>query len=180
ISENEYIDVFDGKSFDLDDPYDAAWWEAIKNSRLIAIERSYRNPKGELVIDGNSHRYGTAEFYIERPGKQSEAKVSKKRKQFEAQKHIFNDTKEGLYQKVRLLGNKMDTYPLSDVENYLIETADKNPDKIIDLYTGGDTHLRILLLDALDKGVILHKGKQLYQYGDSAILGATQDSVIVW
>lgn len=180
IAENEVIEISDGKTFDLDDDYDAAWWNAIKNSQLIAQERSYRNDKGELVIDGDAKRYGTAEFYVERPGRESQSRIDKKRSVFEAQRHIFNDTKDGLYKKVRLLGKRMDNQLISDVENYLIELAETKPEQIIALYTGGDIHLQLLLLDALDKGIIVHKGKQLYQYGDSTILGASQEACILW
>lgn len=180
IAENESIVIKDGKTFDLEDPYDFAWWEAIKNSRLIADYRDAKDANGNPLIDGGPNRYGVATFYVERPGVETKNKNAKKRKVFQAQRYIFEDTKEGIYMKARLLGTRMDSYPLSDVEAYLLEQAESNSDKIIALYTGGDTHLMILLLDAIDKGVIVHKNKQFYQYGESTILGASQDACIAW
>lgn len=179
IGEDEVIEIFDGKVFDLDDPYDKAWWEAIKHCKRIAQERWKRNAKGELVIDGNVLRYGSAEFYIEKAGQASKQKVDSRKAKHEAEQYIFNDTKDGLYQKVRLLGNPMSTLPIAEVEEFLLDMASKTPDKIKTLYTGEDTHLRLLLLDALDKSVIRFKDK-LYQYGDSQILGASQEAVILW
>ena len=180
IAENETIEIYDGKTFDLTDPYDAAWWEAIKNSKLIAAERSWRDAQGNLVIDGDTKRYGTAEFYVERPGRDSQIKINKEKQITTAKQYLFQDTEKGLKQKVRLLGHNMERVPVSDILAYLLDIANKTPDKIVDLYTGGDIPLRILLLDALDKKVILHKNKQIYQYGESTVLGATSDSVILW
>jgi hypothetical protein len=167
IAENESIEIFDGKEFDLTDPYDATWWEAI------------RNPKGELVIDGNAKRYGTAEFYVERPGADSKNKITKMKLEHDAKVHIFADTKEGSYTKVKLLGHKMDGLPFDDVQAYLLEVAKKDPNKIIDLYTGTDTNLRILLMDALEKGIIIHD-RGIYRYGESDILGSKEETVLMW
>lgn len=179
IGENEMIEIYDGKTFDLEDPYDSAWWEAIKHCKRIAQDRWKRNSKGELVIDGNVMRYGSAEFYIERAGQQSKLRVDIRKQRHEAEQYIFNDSSDGLYQKVRLLGNPMSSLPIGEVQEYLLDIAYKSPDKIKTLYTGEDTNLRLLLLDALDKHVIRFKDK-LYQYGEGQILGASQEAVILW
>ena len=178
ISEEEVIEIYDGKEFNLDDDYDKAWWEAIKFSPKIAKDRSERNEiTKEYIIDGNAKRYGTAEFYVERPGYEAKAKNNRKREIHEAKTYIYADTDEGLRQKVRLLGNAMPGLPTSDVEDYLVSVAERKPEIITGLYTGSDTHLRIFLLDAVDKRVIFIKDK-LYYYGDSIILGATDDAVL--
>jgi len=179
IAENDVIEIFDGKSFNLDDEYDLAWWNAIKFSKRIAQERWKRNAKGDLEIDGNILRYGSAEFYVEKVGQQSKVRVDLRKQRNEAEQFIFGDTKDGLYQKVRLLGNPMNTLPIAEVEEYLLDIASKAPDKIKNLYTGEDTHLRLLLLDAIDKYVIRYIDK-LYQYGENQILGASQEAVILW
>jgi len=179
IAENEAIEIFDGKEFDLQDPYQAAWWEAIKCSKKIAQDRAERNAKGELIVDGNAKRYGTAEFFVERPGVEAKAKNSRKREAFEATSFIYSDAPEDLYSKVRLLGNPMPGMPLSDVEDYLVKIAEKNPQLIIELYTGTDTKLRLFLLDAIDKKVIYNKDR-LYYYGEGIVLGATESAVLAF
>ena len=73
----------------------------------------------------------------------------------------------------------MRNVPSADITDYLISVAEKFPEKIINLYTGGDTKLRLLLIDAKDKHVIRVKDK-LYVYGDNIALGATDDAVITW
>ena len=73
----------------------------------------------------------------------------------------------------------MSSAPSADIEDFLIEIAEKDPNKIINLYIGGDIALRLLLLDAKDKHVIRIKNK-VYIYGDDIVLGATDDAAITW
>lgn len=66
--------------------------------------------------------------------------------------------------------------PATDVEDYLYQVAEKTPSKIIDLYTNGDTALRLLFIEAKEKGIIKHKNG-VFTYGES-VLGMTDDAVI--
>ncbi len=180
IAENERIELYDGKTFDLTDAFDFAWWEAIKNSRKIALDRGYKNHLGEYVIDGNAKRYGTAEFYVEKPGADAKMKVNRKKLVHKAEQFVFGDTVNGINQKVRILEKPMKGMPFEDVQDYLLVLCGTDPEKVINLYTGGDMQMRILLLDAIDKGVIVHKNREIYQYGESTVLGSKQESVIEW
>lgn len=177
IPEDHVVEIYDGKEFNLDDEIELAEWDAIKWTRKIAQDRWQRDEAGQLLIDGNAKRYGTAEFYVERPGLQSKEKNNKKRRIHEAETYIYSDSPENLYQKVKLLGNPMIGLPISDVEEYLVLLAQRNPAMIIELYTGTDTHLRLMLLDAIDKGVIYNRDK-LFYFGDSIVLGASDSAVI--
>lgn len=177
IKDTDVIEIYDGKEFDLDDVVDAAWWDAIRFSKKIAQDRAQKDKDGQLIIDGNPKRYGTAEFFVERPGLESKVRNTRKRDIHEAKAHIYQDTPEGHLQKARLIGQNMTGLPLSDVEEYLVLIAEKTPHLITELYTGTDTHLRLLLLDGVDKGVIYNRDK-LFYYGDNIILGATDSAVI--
>ena len=179
IAETDTIEIFDGKTFDLTDPYDNAWWEAIRGSRRIAEDRSVKDSLGNYVIDGDSSRYGTAEFYVEYPGREANIKVNNKRKINQATTFVLNDTAEGLYTKVKLLGSRMDGVSVDDVTDYLLSVAEKQPDKIIGLYTDSDISYLILLTDAVDRKVI-KKINNIYIYADSTVLGASQESVLTW
>lgn len=177
----------DGKTFNLDDEYQAAEWEAIKYCPLIAPDRYAKDANGNLLIDGTvgwkntRPRYGVAELYIERPGYEAVQKVSKKRKIHNAVSFILDDPKgaEGRVLIARLLGKHMTNIPDADVEDYLLTIAEKDPDKIINLYTGDDITLRLLFVEAKDKKIIYIKNK-VYLYGDNIVLGATDDAVIAW
>ena len=179
ISEEEQVELYDGKEFDLDNPYDAAWWEAIRYSKKIASDRWERDANNNLIIDGNARRYGNAEFYVERPGVETKVRNDRKRQIHEAKEYIYRDNEESLRQKLRLLGNSMPNLPLSDVEDYLVSIAERTPQQITEIYTGTDTHLRLFLLDATDKRVIYIKDK-LYYYGDNIVLGATDSAVLLY
>ena len=181
IPENRLFIIEDGKSFNLDDPWAKAEWESIKFCTLIAQSRDARDSKGNLVIDGDSKRYGVAELYIERPGQETVKKVSKRKKIHDAESYIYQDPQgsEGRLKMARLLGKIMKNSPDADVTDYLTEIASKNPDKIIELYTGDDMVIRLLFIDARDRNVIYNKNK-LYLYGDNVVLGATDDSSVTW
>lgn len=186
IKEGEQIIVEDGTVFNLDDDIQAAQWEAIKYCPLIAPERWAKDSKGDYLIDGTMGwkstrpRYGVAELYVDRPGEEVKLRVSKKKKILQASDFIINDDNgvDGRLTMAKILGKRMSGQSDADVEDYLLQIAEKDPDKIIKLYTGGDTALRILLVDARDAGIIFVKDKA-YWYGDK-ILGGTDDAAITW
>lgn len=181
--------IEDGKTFNLDDVYERAEWEAIKNCDLIAPDRFAKNEKGDYLIDGTVDprskrpRYGTAELYVDRPGVDSQRRVTRRKLIVEASNYIMNDERgyEGRLLTARVLGRDMKNQPNADVEDYLLSIAEKTPEKIIDCYTGGDMKLRILFIEAREKGVIVKK-QGVFVYGEDGkvILGATDDAVIEW
>ena len=187
IPENKVFTVEDGTTFNLNDPFQKASWEAIQFCPLIALSRDARDAKGNLLIDGElaegkTHaRYGVAELYVEKPGYETNKKVSRKKLIHNAVTYILGDKlgDEGRKLKARILGKDMSSAPSADIEDFLIEIAEKDPNKIINLYIGGDIALRLLLLDAKDKHVIRIKNK-VYIYGDDIVLGATDDAAITW
>lgn len=187
IKESEVFIIEDGKTFNLDDEIEKAQWEAIEHCPLIAPDRFAKDEQGNYLIDGTigwkniKPRYGIAELYIERPGYEAVKKVSRKKKIHNAISFIIDDPKgsEGRLLMARLLGKHMTNIPDADVEDYLLTIAEKDPDRIINLYTGDDINLRILFMEALDKHTIRLKNK-LYIYADNICLGATDDAVIAW
>ena len=178
IAEDEDIIVTDGTTFDLSDPLQYNKWMSIKDSDLIVPTRDARDKNGNLYIDGDKMRYGIAELYVDIPGEESERSVSKKQKITKAWTFIGQDTKNGRLTKCKLLGKYMENAPDSDVEDYLYQVAEKNPDMVLELYTSGDIALKLLLIDAKKNGVILKKDG-MYNYADN-ILGATDDAVLLF
>lgn len=186
IKEDETFTIEDGTVFNLEDEYQRNEWEAIKNSPLIAPDRFAKDRKGDSLIDGTLDmssrrpRYGVAELYVYKPGAVATARVSRKKLIHKAINFILEEEQglTGLLTKAKLLGKRMDNAASSDVEDFLIKTAEKDPDKIIDLYTGSDTQLRLLLIDAVDNEVIRVKDR-VYTY-DTTILGASDKAVISW
>lgn len=189
IKEDEVFVIEDGKTFNLDDPYDAAVWESIKNCEMIAEDRFAKDAKGNLLIDGGNPfktdkpRYGRAELYVERPGLDAQRKVTRKKLIVNAINYIINDERgyDGRLLVAKVLGRNMKNLPNADIEEYLISIAEQNPEKIINCYTGGDIQLRMLFIEAREKGVILKKDG-MYLYGDDGkvILGATDSAAVEW
>jgi hypothetical protein len=91
---------------------------------------------------------------------------------------IENDSIDGRLTKCKLLGKNLRNAPSSDVQSYLYDEADKNPLKIIDLYTNGDTALRLLIIDAKERNII-RKQDGLFIYGET-VLGATEDAIMMF
>lgn len=189
IPETELFVIEDGKSFNLDDVYENAVWEAIKNCNLIASDRFAKNDKGEYLIDGTVDprskrpRYGTAELYVDRPGFEAQRRVTRRKLIVEASNYIMNDERgyEGRLLIAKVLGRDMKNQPNADVEDYLLSIAEKTPEKIINCYTGGDIQLRMLFIEAREKGVVVKKDG-LYVYGDDGkvALGTTDSAAIEW
>lgn len=180
VRETDMFSIVDGTTFDLDDPRDKYIWEAIKYCPLIAPDMYATDSKGNSLINGDSKRYGIAELYIERPGVEAAKRVSKKKLKHDAETYIYTDERgaEGRVLKAKLLGHKMDNLPDADVTDYLLQVADNDPEKIINIYTGGDTAVRLLFIEAREKHVINYKNK-LYLYAD-AVLGASDEAAILF
>jgi len=181
IPVNKQFILEDGKTFDLTKPYEAADWYAVQFCPIIAQSRDQRDVNGNLVIDGDAHRYGRAELYIERPGYETAKRISRKKKINQAESFIINDDRgpEGHRMKARVFGRDMSGRPDADVEDYLLSIAERDPDKIIDIYTGSDLTIRLLLLDAVGKRVISIKGG-LYVYSDTVVIGGSEDAAVQW
>lgn len=189
IPETQVFEIQDGTTYNLDDVYEKSVWEAIKNCDMIAPDRFAKNEDGVLLIDGGwdsktgMPRYGKAELYVDRPGLESQRKVTRRKLIVEACNYIMNDERgyEGRLLIAKVLGRDMKNQPNADVEEYLLSIAEKTPEKIINCYTGGDMKLRLMFIEAREKGVIRQKDG-LYVYGEDGkvILGATDSAAIGW
>ena len=187
IKETATFDIVDGTTFDLENVRQRFIWEAIQYCPLIAPDYYAKDRNGNSLINGTpgwnnkAPRYGIAELYVERPGVEASRRVSRKKLKHDAESYIYNDDRgyDGRVLKARLLGHRMDGMADADVTDYLLQVADRDPDKIIALYTGGDTAVRLLFIEARDKNIILYKNK-LYQYADNVILGATDEAAILF
>lgn len=168
--------VEDGTTFNLDNILERHKWEAIKNSELIVEERGARDEKGNLVIDGDKNRYGRAEFWVEKPGEESARRIKRIQLITKANNFIEQDSAEGRVTKVKLLGKRMYNAPDSDIQDFLYQKAEANPNLIIDLYTGQDQQLRLLFIEATDKNII-KKVSGIFMYGDVR-LGVNDEAVI--
>lgn len=178
IPEDMDIVVTEGTTFDLSDQLQYNKWMAIKDNDLIAPMRDARDAEGNFLIDGDKKRYGVAELYVDVAGEDSERSVNRRKLILEAQQYVFGDSPNGILTKCRLLGRNMKNAPFTDAQDLLLQEAEKRPNKVIDLYTGQDTGIQLLILDAKEKG-ILRKVNGWYMYGDTN-MGATDEAVLTF
>lgn len=170
--------VQDGTSFNLDDVVDKANWEAIQYCNWIAKDRSERDANGDLIIDGNAKKYGVADLYVERPGEFTTRKVEKKTLVFRAMTYIYEDSEADRVKKCKVLGRNLSNAIPADVLDYLIEMAEKDPRKIINLYESEDWKMHLFVVDAIERGVI-RKSEGIYKYDDK-ILGGSLEATITF
>ena len=176
IPADAVFEIVDGTRFDLDDPIDAAKWAAIEHCNWIAKDRFQRDAEGNLVIDGNARKYGVADLYVERPGEITKFKMDKKQVVFKAMQYIYEDSEAERIKKCRVLGRNLSTAIPADILDYLIEIAERDPRKILNLYEGEDWKMQLFILDAIDRGVI-RKADGIYKYDDKMLGGSMEATV---
>lgn len=187
IPENFELTIEDNFTFDLNDPIQAAQWEAIKYCPLIAESRDAKDADGNYLIDGtpDKHagraRYGRAELYIDRPGYLADKKVKNIEIKYKATGYVLESDMVKNKHICKVFGRNMDNSPVQEIREFLLSVAEKTPNKIIEIYTGGDLSLKLLLITAKEQGIIYAK-QGLYYYGEdgNTILGSSEDTVINW
>lgn len=172
LPENEPILVKHNQSFDLDNPLQAAQWEAIKNSKWIAKDRFEKDGTGGFVIDGgpvvvDSHqnpkgRYGIATLYIDHPDRIVENRVSLAKLINKAENLIFQDNLAHQVLICSLYEKDMTHAPAANVEGYLLDQARQNPNKLIKFYNAEESAVYLLVITAIKKEVIKKRQEGLY------------------
>ncbi len=172
LPENEPIIVKHNQTFDLSNPLQAAQWEAIKNSKLIAKERTEKDASGVYIIDGKiptADRYGNpagsfglAELYIEHPGKAAETRVSLAKLINKAENLIFQDNLAHQVLICSLYEKDYSHSPAANVEEYLLDQARRDPNKLIKFYNAEESAVYLLVVTAIKKEVIKKRNEGLY------------------
>ncbi len=175
LPEDQPIIVTHGTTFNLDNPLQAAQWEAIKNSKMIAKEREEKDVKGNYIIDGGNSiidknqnaygRYGLAELYIERPGRSAKLRNDLRKLIIKAQNLILDDSLDHRVLICKLFEKDYSHANSNDVEDFLLTQASKYPEKVIKFYNSEEASMRLLLIKAKENGVVVMKQDGLY-YAD--------------
>lgn len=177
VAADHVFEIVDGSKFDLNDVVDKAQWEAIEYCRWIAKDRFERDPvTNELVVDGNAKKYGRADLYVERPGELTKVRVSRKQVIFKASQYIYEDSERERIKKCKVLGRDLGNAIPADVIDFLLEIAEKTPNRIIDLYEGEDWKMHLFILDAIDRGII-RKSDGIYKYEDKMLGGSIEATI---
>lgn len=65
----------------------------------------------------------------------------------------------------------------ADITDYLVDIAEKDPKKILDLYEDEGWKMQLFILEAIDRGVI-RKTDGIYKYDDK-VLGGSIDATVI-
>ena len=120
-----------------------------------------------------------AEFYVHLQHKEAIKSVSRKKIKYEAIKYITEDSASNYPLRVKLLGIDMDGEDPIVIENFLLERAESDPERIIKLYNDKYLALRMLLMEAVQKRKVIIEPTGAYRYGN-IFMGMTEESVLDW
>jgi DNA polymerase/3'-5' exonuclease PolX len=104
--------------------------------------------------------------------------MNKKQVVFKAMQYIYEDPEAERIKKCRVLGRNLSNAIPADVLDFLIEIAEKNPKKIMDLYEGEDWKMQLFLMDAVDRHVV-RRVDGIYKYDDK-MLGGSMEATITF
>jgi len=159
--------IKEGTTFDLNDPAQKITWDWVKHSPCICATK-----------DEVQHTPG-AEFYIHLENEEAKNNISRLELKFKATEYILKDNAVNYPMRAELLGINMDGDSPLVIKEYLMEQADKNPEKILAIYSAKDVSVKLLLLKAIKKNVIKIGDGGLYTYGGN-VLGTSERSAINW
>lgn len=168
---DDSVELFDGKQFDLKDPYDRIVWNWIKYSDIVAAS---------LEDIGLSME---AQFYIQQDTIESIKHVTKVEQYFEAIEYIKSQDLQSLINIARLFNNKMEDRKPIDIKDYLYELAKETPQKFLDLKNDETIDIKLFFYKALDAGYVrelAEGGYRIHYTENQGITLPSQDSCIAW
>jgi len=158
----------EGTTFDLSREEHRVIWEWVKHQPCLAMSYEECQVRPE------------AEFYIHIRGAEAQKRVSNKKLKAKALELVLRDNASNYTLRSKLLGVNMDGEKDIDVVlDFLLDMADKDPAKVIRVYEDKLISLRMLLISALEKGIVTLDPAGAYRYGNT-YLGMTEDTAVDW
>ena len=107
------------------------------------------------------------------------AKIGKREQKYKAVQYVLEDAPSNYHLRSMLLG--VDMTGMNDilVKDFLLDQAETNPGKVLEIYEAKDLSLKLLLLKALQKGVVVLDSGGIYRYNTS-VLGMSESSSVAW
>ncbi len=158
----------EGVFFDLSREEHKVIWEWVKHQPCLAMSYEECQMRPE------------AEFYVHVRGAEAQKRVGNKKLKAKALELVLRDNPTNYTLRSKLLGVNMDgEKDLDVVLDFLLDMADKSPERVIKVYEDKLISLRMLIISALEKGVISIDPAGAYRYGQ-VYLGMTEDTAIDW
>jgi len=158
----------DGMILNLSNEVDAINWKWLQH--LPCLAKSYEAAQSSK-----------AEFYIHIEGREATLKNNRTERVFKALEKVMNDPETNYTDRALLLGVDMEGEPLPLIKEFLLDSAQKNPDKVLAIYRDGAMKIHLLYLKAKRKGVITASPSDgVIKYGNNTILGITDEAAIAY
>jgi hypothetical protein len=162
---NTKITLRDGLVFDLNNDVDRINWNWVKHSPVLAMSFS-------------DAQQSKATFYVHIEGREAQAKNNLVERKFKAMEMVMKDSPTNYENRALLLGMDMTNEHPEVIKDYLLETANKNPDQMLRIYRDKSMRINLLFVTAKKQGKITFSN-DVYRYG-STILGTTEESCIAY
>jgi len=159
--------IKDGVTFNLNDEAQRITWEWVKHSPCIAPNE-----------DACQHTPG-AEFYVFLENDVAAKSITRRELKYKAIKCILDDNSVNYPMRAELLGVNMDYAKPTVIKDFLLDQAETVPEKVLAIYEGADVSVRLLLLSARKKGVIVIDEAGFHRYG-TVILGMSEKAAVDW
>lgn len=156
----------DGYKFDLNDPIQKANWDWVKHCACVcdSFDAAQRTPN--------------AQFYVHIPGREARQSNDEATLRYRAVKHVMEDSPSHYENRALLLDRDMSGESPDEVKQFLLETAERTPRKIIAAYEAKDLGIKLLVIRAEQKGILVKKDG-VVTFGPH-ILGVSIDSAIAF
>jgi hypothetical protein len=164
---NTKIALKDGLIFDLNNEVDRINWEWVKHCQEVALSFSAAQSSKAL-------------FYVHIEGRESELKNRTFEERYDAVKLVMEDPTTNYVNRALLLGMDMENEKTSVIKEFLLETAEKSPNKIFRIYRDKSMKIHLLYLKAKKMNFIrIDSRDNVITYG-TTILGISDESAIAY
>lgn len=164
---NTKLTLKDGLIFDLKEKIDRINWEWVKHCPQVAM--SFAEAQSSKAL-----------FYVHIEGRESEMRTRTVEKRFEAVKLVMEDAVTNYVNRALLLGVDMETSQPAVIKDFLLEVAEKTPDKIFRVYRDKAMKVHLLYLKAKKAGIIKVDHRDNVITYASTILGISDESAITY
>jgi hypothetical protein len=160
------LTLVDNYEFDLNDPIQKANWEWVKHLPCVAwsFEEAQKTP--------------SAQFYVYIAGREARDANKGSDLKYKAVKYIMEDSPVNYENRALILGNDLSGESPEEIKKILIETAERQPLRIIAAYEAKNLSIKLLYLRAKQKGVIkMQEGMILF---GSNVMGVNEEGCLAF
>jgi hypothetical protein len=166
-SNNSRFVLENGVTFDLNEPQDKITWAWVKHLPMVAP--SFAAAQSSKAV-----------FYVHIEGREADLSNAFSDLVYQAMKYVMEDPTTNYENRALLLGHDMEGQAPSVVKQFLMDTAKKNPEKIMHIFRSKTMKMDLLYVSAKRLGLITedHESGNI-KYGRQ-VIGTTEKGAIAF